>query len=353
MKAFIVLFLGLFAISMMTRCPKQSQNQESYAVGVGRAQVDAKIDLTDQLNPAILPDVLRDVFASIEVKEKPDAKKFQQLVVQRFSQAVMDNPEVNYRVDMNEDGTIDPLMIVPESVEGEGAIYSLRVPDPGSYPSDPQGNADWDRIANDESIELVEVGVTFDEINKQVAVSATPNGHVYENSGHDAHYTQNYGYHHHSWIETYFQYRLFSMVLFGPYGWGFGPWYGGYYGGFYRPYSTMARARTVTPGKYSNAPRSNQAMKTASGKTMKGTRAASRRSMPASIKQMKSRRAMAVRQQRYTGRRSGGFGSGGQRSMAQRRSGGFGSSGGRRSGGFGRSRSRSFGGGGMRGGFGK
>jgi hypothetical protein len=353
MKAFIVMFLGLFAISMLARCPKQKQSQESYTVGVGQAQVQAKIDLTDQLNPAILPDVLKDVLASIQVKEKPDSKKFQQLVVQRFSQAVMDDPEVNYRVDMNEDGTIDPLMIVPESVEGEGATYSLRVPDPGSYPRDPTGNEDWDRIANKESIELVEVGITFDEVNKQVAISSTPNGHVYENSGHNAHYTQNYGHHHHSWIQTYFQYRLFSMMLFGPYGWGFGSFYGGYYGGFYRPYATAARAGSVTPTRYANAPRSNQALKSSSGKTVKGSRAASRRGAPKSIRQMKSRRAMAMRQQKYAGRRSGGFGSDRQRSVSGRRSGGFGSSGGRRSGGFGRSRSRSFGGGGSRGGFGK
>ncbi|MFC1584969.1 hypothetical protein ACFL5V_05435 [Fibrobacterota bacterium] len=343
MKAFIAIFAGLFMLSYLSKCERRG----AYDVGVGKTQVDTKIDLTDKLDPQILPDVLKDVFASIQVEEKPDTKKFQQMVVQKFSQAVMDDPEVNYRVDLNEDGTIDPLMVVPENVENEAAVYSLRVPDPSDYPKDPGSSSDWDKIADKQSIELVEVGVTFDEASKQVAISSTPNQHVYEKGGANSHYTQQYPHQHHNWIQTYFQYRLFSMVLFGPYGWGFGPFYGGYYGGFYRPYPVASRAQARAGSRYSNAPRSNQGLKTASGKSIKGTKAGSRSGMPKSIKQMKSRRAMAVRKQKFAGRRGGGFGS--KSKAIGRRSGGFGSSGARRTGGFGRSRSRSFGGGGSRG----
>ncbi|MBF0433370.1 MAG: hypothetical protein HQK83_18985 [Fibrobacteria bacterium] len=339
MREFVGIFLVFFVVSAMYNC----KENRSYAVGVGQSQVSAKIDLTDKLNPQILPDVLKGVLASIQINEKPDSKKFQQKVVQRFSTAIMNDAGINYAVDLNEDGVVDPLMIKPESVDKEGVVYSLRVPDPTNHPKDPGSGADWDNIADNESIELVEVAVSFSEVDKELAISANPNHHVYENSRENTHYTSHYSGHHHSWMETYFQYRLFSMVLFGPYGWGFGPFYGGYYGGYYRPYGSAARmSRGAHSSRYAKSARTNTGLKTGSGKALRGSKSASRTSMPKSIKQMKSRRAMAVRKQKYNGRR-GGFGSGKNTGIARR------SGSGTRTGGFGRSRARSFGGGGSRG----
>ena len=335
MKAFIGIFVVLLVISGIFHW---RGNRDMNVVGVARSSVSAKIDLTDKLNPQILPDVLNQVFASITVSENPEKEAFQKEVVQKFSQAIMEDPEINYRVDLNEDGTIDPILVVPESVEGKAAVYSLRVADPGAYPKDPGNDADWQEIAGKQSIELVEVAVTTEKSNKKVAISSTPNPHVYENQGGNTHYTQSYHSRSFSWIEAYFAYSLFSSILFGPYGWGMGPFYGGYYGG-YQPYPTHYRSRPVNATRYGNAPRTGTALKTAGGTPVTGSRSQMRKGMPSSLKQIKSQRAMQVRKQTYS-RKGGGFG---QRSVKQ-------SAGSRsRFGGFGRQRSSAFGGGGPRG----
>ncbi len=340
--------LGIFIVLLLVSFFMECGNSKDYSVGVASSGVSAKIDLTDQLNPQILPDVFQSVLAGIQVEGKPDTKEFQQKVVGEFSKAVMNDADVNYRVDLNEDGTIDPLMIVPEDVEQKAAVYSLRVADPQAYPQDPGSGSDWDKIAKNQSIELVQLAVTFDPEAKKVSVSATPNQHVYENSA-GANYTQHYYGHQHNWIQTYFAYRLFSSMLFMPYGWGYGAFYGGYYGGYYRPMAYASRPVRTGPSNFAKAPASSQGLKSASGQSIKGSKAASSTGMPKSIKQMKSKRAMAVRKQNYSSSRSGGFGK--KTIGASGRSGGFGSSGSSsRSGGFGgRSRSYSFGGGGSRG----
>jgi len=253
MRVFLGAFIGLLVLSWVFK-GKESRGNSGYAVGVGKSEISTKIDLSDKLNPEILPNVLNEVLGSIQINEKPDTKEFQRRVVKDFSNKIMNDPDINYRVDLNEDGTIDPLLIVPESVEGEGATYSLRVPDPSEFSADPGGDADWEDIAKNKSIELVEVAVTFDKNTKQVSISSNPNPHAYENHV-GAHYSQNYHHSHHSWITTYFQYRMFSMMMFGPYG-GFGGFYGGYYGrgGFYRPMPAMARNRPVTNSRFNKSP---------------------------------------------------------------------------------------------------
>jgi hypothetical protein len=338
MQIFIGLFIALLGISYFLK-----DRTPDYQVGVSQAQVRAKIDLTDKLDPEILPDVLQQVFASISVKEKPESEAFQQEVVQRFSRLVLEDPNINYRVDLNEDGVVDPLMVVPESVEGRAAVYSLRVPDPEHFPQDPTGNVDWNQVSKKQSIELVEVAVTVDPNAKQVSIASTPNQHLYENTPSNTHYTQNYNQSSGiNWIQTYFQYQLFSSILFGPYGWGFGPFYGGFYGGYYRPYPTASRNYQSRNSRYAKANRSNQALKTTNGQTVRGSRSATRGSTPSkSIQSMKSKRDLAVRKQNTS--RQGGFGS-----SINRSSGTY-----QRSGGFGRSRTSAFSGGGSRGGWGK
>ncbi len=286
-------------------------------VGVGRSQVSIKIDLTDKLNPAILPDVLKEVFREIAPTKKPESKEFQQKVVQKLSQKIMDDPEVNYRVDLNEDGNIDPLLVVPETVEGKAAVYSLRVPDPSSHPTDPQQNADWHKIA-DGGIELVALSVTYDQNAQSMAINAESNKYVYEGRNH--HHGSTYHSHGHSWMATYFQYMILRDILFRPYGWygpGFyGGWYGGFYGGWHSPVASRRVTRTVT--RYNSSP---GAARPASN-VARSSRASSRTQAPKSITQMKSKRAMAART--GTAARSGGFGSG--RSSATRASSATGSS---------------------------
>ena len=286
-------------LAALTGCDNRSKD---VPVGVGRSAVSVKIDMTDKLNPAILPDVLKEVFREIAPTKKPESKEFQQKVVQKLSQKIMDDPEVNYRVDMNEDGNIDPLLVVPESVEGKAAVYSLRVPDPGNHATDPKQNADWHKIA-DGGIELVALSVTYDQGAQSMAISAESNKYVYE--GRNQHHSSTYHSHGHSWMATYFQYMIMRDILFRPYGWygpGFyGGWYGGFYGGWHAPVATRSVRRTVT--SYNTSPASARS----ASSVARSSRAKSRSQAPKSITQMKSKRAMAARTSAAS--RRGAFGS--------------------------------------------
>ena len=63
-------------------CDKGSQD---YPVGVARATVSTKIDLTNKLNPAILPDVMKEVLREAAPQEKPESKKFQKKPLEKIS----------------------------------------------------------------------------------------------------------------------------------------------------------------------------------------------------------------------------------------------------------------------------
>ena len=296
-SALLISCLFCITLGVATGCNNRSKD---HPVGVGRSQVSAKIDLTDKLNPAILPDVLKEVLRDIAPTNKPDSKQFQQQVVQRLSQKIMEDPEVNYRVDLNEDGNLDPLLVVPESVEGKAAVYSLRVPDPGDYSRDPEQDMDWHKIAKN-GIELVALSATFDQKARSMAISAESNGYLYEGRNH--HHSSSYQTNQHSWMGSYFKYMILRDILFRPYGW-YGPgWYGGWYGGFYGGWHAPARTRTVTRTvtRYNSSPSSSRTASNA----VRSSKAKSRTQAPKSIQQMKSKRTMAARKAAST--RSGGF----------------------------------------------
>ena len=307
-KTYAVL-IGCLLCVMLAALAGCDNRSKDVPVGVGRSQVSAKIDLTDKLNPAILPGVLKEVFREIAPTKKPESKEFQQKVVQKLSQKIMDDPEVNYRVDLNEDGNIDPLLVVPESVEGKAAVYSLRVPDPGNHPTDPNQNADWHKIAEG-GIELVALSVTYDQNAQSMAINAESNKYVYE--GQTPHHGSTYHAQGHSWMASYFQYMILRDILFRPYGWygrgWYGGWYGGFYGGWHAPVATRRVTRSVT--RYNTSPASARP----ASNVARSSKAKSRTAAPKSITQMKSKRAMAARTSGTS--RRGAFGS--NRSSATR-----------------------------------
>ena len=300
----IFLILIICAVSAVTMfflgCDKGSQD---YPVGVARTTVSAKIDLTNKLNPAILPDVMKEVLREIAPQEKPESKKFQQQIVQNLSQKIMDDPEVNYQVDLNEDGNIDPLLVVPESVQNQAAVYSLRVPDPGQYAVDPDQNANWHQIARD-GIELVAVSLTYGQDNSSMMINAESNQHVYEGRAH--HHKGSYYASEHSWMGSYFRYMIMRDILFSPYGW-YGPrWYGGWYGGYYGRWHAPVGRRTVT--RTTTRYRRAMPSKTAASSVARSSKAKNRtQQAPKSIQNMKSKRVMTARRATSTSR-SGGFG---------------------------------------------
>ncbi len=287
------------SVSRPTSTPSRSNYQG--VVGVGRSNVTASMDLTDKLNPAILPDLLRSILEEIAPTEKPETTAFQQLVVQTLSQRIMNDPDVGYQVDLNEDGNLDPVLVIPETVDGVAAVYSIRVPDPDKHPKDPDPagqTTDWATIA-EEGVELCALSATFNEQAKSITVDAAPNQYLYASSGTAAptHYRQTYASSGHNWMQTYFAYRLFSDVLFGPrYGW-YGPgWYGGWYGGYYRGLDRRVVVRrnvTRNVTKYRSANRSSSAMRTSTGKAATSS-AASRRTAPPSFVRRQSSSASRV-----------------------------------------------------------
>ena len=301
-----VLYLGCSSsenqVSSNDRVPA---NNQTYSVGVAQTNVNVKIDLTDKLNPAILPDVMREVLEELAPTEKPDSQKFQQNVVRKLSHKIISNPDINYQVDLNEDANLDPLLVVPESVQGEAAIYSIRVPDPTEYPKDPAAyDVDWDQVAKN-GIELVALSITFDQTSQQMVIGAEANPHAYE--GKPNHYRRDYHSDSHSWMGSYLRYMVIRDILFSPYSWYGGGWYGGwyprYYGGWHAPVATRTVTRTRTITRYKNA---NPAQSTPTN-NVRSSRAKTRTQAPKAIQQMKSKRTMAARQKAGSVR-SGGFG---------------------------------------------
>ena len=238
-------------LATLTGCDNRSKD---VPVGVGRSAVSVKIDLTDKLNPAILPDVLKEVFRELAPTKKPESKEFQQKVVQKLSQKIMDDPEVNYRVDLNEDGNIDPLLVVPESVEGKAAVYLASCSGPRQSSDGSRSRMRIGIRSREDGIELVALSVTYDQSAQSMAISAESNKYVYE--GQRQHHSSTYHSHGHNWMATYFQYMILRDILFRPYGWygpGFyGGWYGGFYGGWHAPVATRSVRRTVT--SYNTSP---------------------------------------------------------------------------------------------------
>ncbi|MBT3271407.1 hypothetical protein HN371_29985 [Candidatus Poribacteria bacterium] len=280
------------------QAPQRASRQ---VVGVARQNVTTTMDLSDKLNPSILPDVLKEVLKEVSPNQKPESEAFQQEVVKKFSQKIMDDPEINYRVDLNGDENMDPVLVVPESVEGEAAVYSVRVPDPDKHKTDPPANADWNQIAKD-GIELAALSVTFDEGSKTMSVDAEPNEYLYK--GGSRHYRSEYPARNHSWMESYFTYMIFRDVLFRPYGW-YGPgWYGGWYGGYYGGWHAPIRTRTVVVNNtYRRSTGSSVGARTSSGRTVRSTRASTRSAAPSFVRRSGS--SAAARSGSRTPTRSG------------------------------------------------
>lgn len=288
----IAALVGLLIVWMWISSAAQKKTARAVArqtpqvVGVARSSVTTTMDLSDKLNPAILPDVLKEVFKEVAPTGKPESEAFQQAVVKKFSQKIMDDPEINYRVDLNGDENMDPVLVVPESIEGEAAVYSVRVPDPEKHATDPPANSDWNQVAED-GVELAALSVTFDEGTKTMSVDAEPNEYLYK--GGSRHYQSNYPVREHSWMQSYFTYMIFRDILFRPYGW-YGPrWYGGWYGGYYGGWHAPIYSRTtIVNNTYRSSTGRATGARTSSGRSVRSTRASSRTKAPAFVSRSRS-----------------------------------------------------------------
>jgi hypothetical protein len=314
-------------------------------VSQGMTAEAAALDLQKDLDVALLPDIGKQV-----IREAAQQGLQKQAFLEHVVQEVGNRVREISTIDINSDGTVDPVLVKPEPVKGEQhVLLSLRVPAPKAYPLPKASDTSaWKKV------ETLEVATMTVALNKeQLTVQAQGNQHVYPNSAGNHYVARDRTP---SFLQMYFTMRMMEWMFFPRY---YGFWGAGYGYGFYRPMAVPAavnrRAGAVSSRGYSSSrAQGTSAVRTRAGAAPRSqySRAYSRQA-PKSLSQVRSTRRF---QQRGAGGvRSGGFGRSGSvgRATTPSRSRGVGTrSAARGFGGFGRSSfGRGFGGGGMR--FGK
>ena len=327
-----------------------SYDYDRLAVSQGLTPQAQALDLADQLDVALLPELGKQVIRDA-AQQGLREQAFLEYVIREISNRVR---EIS-TIDLNADGTVDPVLVKPEPQEGEQfVLLSLRVPAPEAYPLPAaRDEAAWKKV---ETLEVATMTVALDA--EQLTVQASGNQHLYPGSA-----GQHYVAHDRtpSFLQMYLTMRMVDWMFFprtyGFYGPGFG--YGGYRA---VPVATTrsARAGTVSSRGYSPAGAAGRsAVRTSSGGTPTSAYArAYPKQPPRSLSQLRS---SARFRQPTRAARAGGFGRAADRGGSSRytrsstsRAGGFSRAtrSTRSTGGFGRGFGRSaFGGGGMR--FGK
>ena len=191
------------------------------AVSDGLTQQAQALNLEQDLDVSLLPEI---------GKQAIRAAAQQGLKEQAFLEAAL--REVSDRVreistiDLNGDGTADPILVRPEPAEQENyVLLSLQVPAPEAYPLPPaQDGEAWKKV------ETVEVATMTVSLNRQaLTVDAAGSPYAYPNAA-GQHYT---AYDRSpSFLETYFAIRMLDWMFF-PHYWGF--WGPGWGYGSYRP----------------------------------------------------------------------------------------------------------------------
>jgi hypothetical protein len=305
-------------------CGDDEYNYGNVGVGVSKRTVaflnGDKLDLSSELDPAQIPEIIKNSYIEAAELKKKD-KELIRYVIQDISSKIAGISSI----DLNKDEIPDPILIVPEG-DKESMTYSIRIPDPEKVKTYPDDADAWQKIAENQSIEVLSVTVFPKKgANENVSfdVEARANEQVYER-----HHSN---YYHSSFAHSYFTYRMMGSMFFNPY---YGGWYGpGFYGrmGYYRGgyYGSYYGGRNVgttrtTRKTYNKSSASKSAMKNSSGKSVQSKMHSQKSSGVSNFKNsaIKKRNASSAK-------KASGFGS--SRSSGSKSS----------SYGFGRSKSRS------------
>ncbi len=325
----IIMLMVIFTFAR--GCGSDDVNYQNVGVGMPQQTMaylnGEKLDLSSELDPAQVPELVKESYLQA-ANLKKEGKELISFVIQDISKKVA----AISSIDLNNDKTPDPILIVPEGND-EQMTFSIRIPDPEkvkTYPDDPNK---WQDIAENQSIEVLSVTVYPRSEGDKLAkmdVEARPNQQVYENHHHH-HY-------HSSFMHGYFTHYMISSLFFNPYGGWYGPgfyarsgyWGSGYYGNNYSN-RTVNDTRTFRKS-YNKSPSNTTAMKTGSGKTVNSSLSKQKSSSVSSFKST----AIKKRQTSLASKKATGFGSSKSKSSSSS---------------WGRSPSRSsWGGGGSRGG---
>jgi len=269
-KGFLpVTIISLVFVFLIARGCGSSPSMRIDDVGVGvsnrtQASIDgAVLDLTSDLDPAQVPEMVKQSYLK-GAQLKKEGKDLLGFVIQDLSNSLASVSTI----DLNEDKSPDPIMVIPEGNE-EQMTFSIRVPDPSKVKQYPDEAQAWQDIAEKQAIEVLSVTV-FPRIEggqlSKFDVEARPSRQLYESS-HRNHY-------HGSFSGGFFTGMLVSNLFFNPYGGWYGPgFYGrmGYYNSGY--YSSNYGGRNVdnvrrTRTSYSKSTPSSSGMKTSSGKSV-------------------------------------------------------------------------------------
>ncbi len=269
------------------------------AVSGGLSEQAQALNLEQDLDVSLLPEI---------GKQAIRAAAGQGLKEQAFLEAAL--REVSDRVreistiDLNGDGTADPILVRPEPAGQDGyVLLSLQVPAPDAYPLPPaQDREAWKKV------QTVEVATMTVSLNRQeLTVDAAGSPYAYPNAA-GQHYT---AYDRSpSFLETYFAIRMLDWMFFPSY-WGF--WGPGWGYGFYRPLPVPVvlndRGTALSRRGYERAtPSSTPAVRGRSGSApLSRYQRAYGSQPPSSLSQLKASRGFA-RQEAGTPLRSGGFG---------------------------------------------
>lgn len=269
------------------------------AVSQGLSAEAAELNLADDLDPALLPEIGKQVIRD-GAQQGLREQAFLEYVLREVSTRVR---EIS-TIDLNADDTVDPILVRPEPQEGEQfVLLSLRVPSPEAYPLPEAGDeAAWKEV---ETIEVATMTVTLNE--EALTVQAQGNEHVYPGQAGNYYVARDTTS---SFLSMYLGMRMMEWMFFPSM---FGFWGPGYGYGYYNPapVGDVARNRgdRIASRNYGRAnSRTQPAVRNRAGRapTSQYSRAYSSRP-PQSLNRLRSSRRFQARQ---GGVRSGGFGRG-------------------------------------------
>ncbi len=219
---------------------RQPLDYDTVAVSDGMTAEARALDLEDDLDVSLLPAIGKQVIREA-AQQGLKEQAFLEYVLREVSNRVR---EIS-TIDLNADGTTDPVLVRPEPGGAEQyVLLAVQVPAPDAYPLPAAGDAAaWKAL---QTVEVATMTVSLNE--QQLAVEASGNKHVYPNAQgqHYSAYDRSS-----SFLQTYFAIRMLDWMFFPSY-WGF--WGPGWGYGFYQPTPVPAvrnqRADTVRSRGY-------------------------------------------------------------------------------------------------------
>jgi hypothetical protein len=293
------------------------------------------VDLTDNLDPKLIPVVVADAMKEAiedgvsEAKTRQEFAELQYDDKQKLKEAIEDGvrkanadfiPSLVSKIsnmiynistiDLNADGLTDPILVIPASASSDQEFiqFSIKVPDPAEVSELPPGSDQeaWRDIAENKSIEIMTVSATKNA-QDELYMQSAPNHEMYGSAPPYYHYSS-------PGLGTMLLTSMTMSALFSPPFIGYGEYYS-------RPPATVSMIQSqrssFTASMGSSNP-SQSAVTNSKGQSVGQSNF--KKIPPKSLNQVKTAQFRAA-----SANRSGGFGSAKSSSSTRRSSGSSGS----------------------------